>query len=217
MSQLRLKIHAVLTGKAKPFRGEEGSAIAKSIVPGKVRIGRLGIEGDEQAELAHHGGVDKALHLYPQEHYPYWRDFLAGHHLLDQPGAFGENISSSGATEDDICLGDRFIFGTSLLEVSHGRKPCWKIDHRFERKGMTADIFRTGRTGLYLRVIAEGEASAEDELLLIERPLRAWPISRLFALLFGGGHAQDMAGVRALAHMPVLAEAWRSRAMRLME
>lgn len=217
MGELRLQVHALLAGRAVAFRGEERSAIAKQRLEGRVQIARAGIVGDEQGDPVHHGGIDKALHLYPHEHYDYWRDYLGGHDLLARPGAFGENISSTGAGEDDICLGDRFALGTAVLEVSHGRQPCWRIDHRFGRKGMSADIIGTGRCGIYFRVIGVGEAQAGDELLLVERPLRVWPISRVFALLIGGGHKQDMAGVRALANMPVLAEAWRSRAVKLME
>jgi len=215
MTRLYLSTQALLRGPAIPFRGEEKSAFAKAPTAGKVTVTRYGLEGDEQADRVNHGGPDKALHLYPQEHYPYWRDYLGGHALLESPGAFGENIASEGATEAQLCLGDRFRFGTALIEISQGRQPCWKIDHRFGVKGITAEIVRNGRCGIYFRVLEEGSAQAGDQLELVERTLPDWTIERLFRLLVGGGAKADMAAVRALADMDVLAEAWRQRAAQL--
>lgn len=212
MTNIVLATHALLAGRATAFRGDEPSAIAKRALDGPVRFARLGLAGDEQADRVHHGGPDKAVHLYPHDHYPYWRTFMGGHPLLDAPGAFGENISASGADEHALCLGDRFRLGTVLLEISHGRQPCWKIDHRFGRKGVTADIVRTGKCGIYLRVIEEGLARAGDPMTLLDRSYPEWNIARVFALLIGGEGARDLAAVRALAGMNVLADAWRDRA-----
>src|SRR3546814_4036209 len=80
--------------------------------------------------------------------------------LLDGPGAFGENIAASGLSEAELCLGDRFRLGTALVEVSQGRQPCWKLDHRFGRKDILATVVRTGKCGVYFRVIEEGVAQA---------------------------------------------------------
>src|SRR3546814_11953765 len=85
----------------------------------------------------------KAVHLYVQDHYPFWREITGGHELLDGPGAFGENIAASGLSEAELCLGDRFRLGTALVEVSQGRQPCWKLDHRFGRKDILATVVRT--------------------------------------------------------------------------
>lgn len=215
MTGIMMQVEALLTGAPVPFRGAEHSAIAKRAVAGRVYIGRFGLEGDSQADPVHHGGADKAVHLYVQDHYPFWREFTGGHPLLGTPGAFGENIAASGMSEEAICLGDRFRLGTALLEVSHGRQPCWKLDHRFGRKDIMATIVRTGKCGLYFRVIEEGEAEAGEDMRLIDRSLPDWSIRRLFHLLIGGGAKGDMAAVRALAGMPVLADAWRERARKL--
>lgn len=212
-----LSTQALLCGRAVAFRGEEKSAFAKRPVTGKVVISSLGMDGDEQADRVHHGGVDKAVHLYPQEHYDFWRQFLGGHELLESPGAFGENIASLGGTEDTLCLGDRFRFGTALLEISHGRQPCWKIDHRFGVQGITAEIVRNGRCGIYFRVLEAGEAQAGVRLELVERTWPQWSVARLFSLLIGGKAKEDMAAVRELAAMDVLAEAWRHRARQLLD
>src|SRR3546814_18674674 len=77
--------------------------------------------------------------------------------LLEKPGAFGENIASRGMTEEDICLGDRFALGGAVVEVSHGRQPCWKIDHRFGARDVMATIVRTARCGISFRVLRSEE------------------------------------------------------------
>lgn len=212
-----LRIHALLIGKPVLFRGDDYSAIAKTPVAGAVRIGWLGLEGDRQADPIHHGGWDKAIHLYPQDHYAWWRRQLPGHILLDAPGAFGENIASSGMTESAFCIGDRFSIGSAVVEVSHGRQPCWKLDHRFGQKGVMASIVKTARCGIYFRVLREGEAEAGMEMSLLERPQPQWSVERVFRLLIGGQAKRYPDEVAELAAMPLLAEAWRSRAIMLMK
>lgn len=217
MTGASMTIAALLTGAPAPFRGEDYSAIGKRPVSGRVRVGRLGLEGDAVADPIHHGGPDKAIHLYPQDHYPFWRERKPGHTLLDAPGAFGENIASVGLTEAQLCVGDRFTLGSAILEISHGRQPCWKLDHRFGAKDVMATIVRTARCGVYFRVIAEGAVEAEPSLRmeLIERPRPEWTVERVFRLLIGGAHRNDPAAVAELAGMTLLAEAWRARAANL--
>ena len=212
---LTLFLDAVLTGKPAFLAPGVLSAMGKAPVEGPVRIGWLGLEGDAVADPIHHGGHDKAVHLVPQDHYGWWREQLEDHPLLGKLGAFGENLATRGATEEGLCLGDRFELGSALLEVSHGRQPCSKLNARFGRKDVLAKAIASGRCGLYLRVIREGEAQAGDPMILTERPHADWPIARVFALLIGGGHKRDPEGVALLARMPVLAEAWRSRAENL--
>ena len=209
-------IEALLTGTPVPFREADYSAIAKRPVTGPIRIGWLGLEGDSVADPVHHGGWDKAIHLYPQDHYGWWRERKPAHPLLESAGAFGENIASRGLTEEQICLGDRFSLGSAIVEVSHGRQPCWKLDHRFGARDVLATIVKTARSGLYFRVLREGEAESGTRMDLLERPLPDWSVARVFRLLVGGGHKTDPEAVRALAKMPVLAEAWRDRAGKLL-
>jgi MOSC domain-containing protein YiiM len=210
-----MTIDALLIGSPMPFRGGDHSAIGKIPVEGPVAVTWNGFAGDSVADRIHHGGWDKAIHLYAQDHYAWWRTEKPGHRLLGAPGAFGENIASSGLTEADICLGDRFTLGSAVVEVSHGRQPCWKLDHRFGAPDVVATIVRTARSGLYFRVVREGEAEAGMRMDLIDRPHPCWPIARLFRLLIAGGHKTEPDAVRVLAAMPVLAEAWRQRARKL--
>jgi len=209
------EILSVLTGTIALFRApDEPSAIGKQPRTGPIAIGPLGLAGDEQADLTVHGGVDKAVHHYPLDHYPAWRGEIGDHPLLGSPGAFGENISTLGLLESEVCIGDRFRLGTALVELSQGRQPCWKIDHHFGRKGMTARVVETRRSGWYYRVLETGVVQAGDTMALLKRPLPEWTVARTFGLLICGLGKHDPAALRALACMPVLAASWRDKAAR---
>jgi len=210
-------IDAVLTGKARVF-GDKGepSAIAKTPVTGPLRVGPLGIAGDEQADLTVHGGTDKAIHHYPRDHYAWWADALDDHELLGAPGAFGENISTAGLVEQEACIGDRYRLGSALVEISQGRQPCWKLGHRFGVASVPATVVRTQRSGWYYRVVEDGVVMAGDRLELVGRPLPDWSVARVFGLLIGGAGKREPAALRELAEMDVLAETWRVRAGKLL-
>jgi MOSC domain-containing protein YiiM len=215
---MQTPILAVLLGQVHPFRGvDEPSAIGKLPVADTVAVGTMGLAGDEQADRTVHGGVDKAIHHYPADHYRWWRQHLGDAPLLDAPGAFGENISTMGLDEKNVCLGDRFRLGTALIEVSQARQPCWKLDHRFGTKGVMAQVVKTRRTGWYYRVLETGKARAGDTLDLIDRPYPEWPLASLFGLLIGGEAKDRPADIRALRAIPVLAEAWKARCAKLAE
>jgi MOSC domain-containing protein YiiM len=207
---------AVLAGKVRPLDRGEGSAIAKSPINGPARITYLGVEGDEQADLSVHGGPDKALHHYPGDHYAYWTTLAVNHPLLNAPGAFGENISTWGLLEDEVCIGDRFRLGTALVEISQGRQPCWKQGARMSWTTLPAMMVKTRRSGWYYRVIEEGDAGEGDALTLVTRPHPDWTVARVFGLLIAGDHKQDPAALPHLAAMDVLEEGWRMRAAGLM-
>lgn len=212
---METEILAVLTGKVCPFRGDEMSAIAKRPVAEAVAVDAMGLAGDEQADRTVHGGVDKAIHHYPADHYDWWRGQLGDAPLLDAPGAFGENVSTLGLDEQTVCLGDRFRLGSALIEVSQARQPCWKLDHRFGVKGVMAKVVTSRRTGWYYRVLEAGTVQAGDRLILEDRPFADWPLASLFALLVGGEAKARPADLTALRDIPALAETWKARRAKL--
>lgn len=212
-----MHILSINCGSVARFRGaDEHSAIAKRPVAGPVRVRWLGLEGDQQADLAVHGGPEKAIHHYPHDHYPFWRETIGAHPLLDGEGAFGENVSTEGLTEDTVCIGDRFRMGTALVEVAQGRQPCWKLDHRFDGAKVMATVVASRRSGWYYRVLEEGEVEAGADFDLVERPFPEWSVARVFGLLIAGGHKQDPAGLEALGKVVPLAEAWMKRRGKLL-
>lgn len=212
---MKTPILAVLMGKAVAFRGDEPSAIGKLPVADAVPVDAMGLVGDEQADRSVHGGIDKAIHHYPADHYDWWRGQLGAAPLLDAAGAFGENISTTGLDENSVFLGDRFRLGSALVEVTQARQPCWKLDHRFETKGVMAGVVKTRRSGWYYRVLEPGMVHAGDDLELVERPYPEWPLASLFGLLVGGEAKDRLADLRALRDVPVLAETWKVRRAKL--
>ncbi|KJU77414.1 molybdenum cofactor sulfurase [Ectopseudomonas oleovorans] len=180
-----LQLDALLTGRAQPFtRPGSRSGIAKVPRQEALAVTTLGLAGDEQGDLRVHGGVEKAIHHYPREHYAAWLAELGKHPLLTQPGAFGENFSTTGWTEDDVCLGDLIRAGSALLQVSQGRMPCWKLSDRFGVANLALRVQQSGRTGWYYRVLQEGVVGVGDRLQVVERIHADWPLSRLSAVLF---------------------------------
>ena len=208
-------IEAILTGVVRSFADGKASAIAKTAVDGARAVTWLGIAGDAQADLSVHGGPDKAIHHYPHDHYEYWRATLANPAVLAAPGAFGENISTTGLTEETACIGDRYAMGTALVEIAQGRQPCWKQAHRLNDRNVAAVMVETQRCGWYYRVIKEGIVRAGDVLTLVQRPCPEWTVKHVIALLIAGDARHDRAAAQALASLPVLAENWRIRAAKL--
>lgn len=139
------------------------SAIWKSPVAGAVRVTRLNLEGDKQSDLRVHGGPDKAVYVYPSEHYACWRGELPE---LDLPwGAFGENLTTEGLLEADVRSGDSFRAGSAEFRVTSPRMPCYKLQVRFDREDIVRRFMDSGRTGFYLAVVEEGEVAAGDEVV----------------------------------------------------
>lgn len=178
-------IQTVLCGKSLPFQQEHFSAIHKQAVSDTVTVTRLGLLGDEQANHRVHGGIDKAIHHYAFEHYAYWRQKLGPLPVLNHPGAFGENISTTNISETDLCLGDHLQVGTCLLEVSQSRQPCWKLNTRFSTPDMSQRVQTTGKTGWYYRVLQEGHIQAQDAIVLLKRPYPGWSLQRVNSIIFG--------------------------------
>ncbi|PPJ42670.1 MULTISPECIES: MOSC domain-containing protein [unclassified Pseudoxanthomonas] len=208
-------IEDVLVGRAVPFtRAGSVSAIAKASVRGPQRVTTLGLAADEQGDLRVHGGPDKAIHHYPHDHYTPWREDVGPHPLLAKAGAFGENISTTGLTEADVCLGDRFRLGSALVEVSQSRQPCWKLSDRFEITDMARRVQDTGRTGWYYRVIEPGQVQQGDAIVLEARPHPAWPLSRFIDLLYQRAIEVDV--LREVLALP-LVPSWRTLFERRLE
>lgn len=215
MSLPAVSLAALLTGKAVPFtRPGPRSAIAKQARQASLAVTTLGLENDEQGDLRVHGGIEKAIHHYPREHYADWATELGEHRLLGRPGAFGENFSTTGWTEADICLGDRIRAGTALLEVSQGRMPCWKLNDRFEVAQMALRVQESGRTGWYYRVLEEGAVAAGAILELVERPHAEWSLKRLSTVLFNKRVDADV--LRECLELP-LPPNWRRTLSRRLE
>lgn len=171
------KIISINVAKVAPLFLKEGetthriiSGIRKQAIETPVHVGPLGIAGDEQADLSVHGGLDKAVYLYPHEHYAFWND--ARGRMLKQttellPGAMGENLTTTGVLETDLWVGDRLQMDEVILEVTEPRSPCYKFGAVMGYAQALKQMLQSGYTGVYLRVIQSGELRADGGIMLL--------------------------------------------------
>ena len=187
-----------------PWRGKQvRTAIFKDPVEGAVTLTPSGFEGDVQADLRYHGGPDKAVCCYPVEHRGDWEE-LVGQPL--PPGAFGENLLTEGLLEADLHVGDVLAAGTATVQVSQPRGPCFKLGARWGKRSLPARMAKELRSGWYLRVLRAGAVAAGDELRLVER---VSDVSIAEAMRVTYVDKSDLPGLRRVAAVPELAEAWR--------
>ncbi len=203
-----VSVTGLFIGKAMHrWPGRAASAIGKSRTMETLALGPHGFEKDQQADLAVHGGADKALHHYAADHYASWAAEKPELVQKFVPGGFGENISATGFTEENLCIGDILTLGSATIQISQGRQPCWKLNAHMEDETMANRFQKTGLTGWYYRVLEPGHVATGDTLKLMERPCPAWPLSRAIAARFDPRLPIDVAA--ELAALPQLAANWR--------
>jgi MOSC domain-containing protein YiiM len=181
------------------------TAFFKKPVEGPVVAGWLGLAGDAQADLRHHGGRDKAILAYSADHYADWR---RDPDLADiSGGGFGENLTVSGISEGTVCIGDAWRIGDVLVEVTQPRQPCFKLGRRWRRPELVKQVVANGRTGWYLRVLEEGTIEAGMSMALERRPHPEWTIAAAHAVMYDRQIPADR--IRELIALPELSEAWK--------
>jgi MOSC domain-containing protein YiiM len=156
---------SVNVGTPRRVQGPNGAvltSIFKSPVQGKVALRGVNLEGDRQSDRTAHGGPNKAVYLYPSEHYSYWAEQLPG--TLLPFGAFGENLTTEGLLEESVHIGDQFRMGSAILQVAQPRMPCYKLALRLNRPDMVKRFWRSGFSGIYFAVVQEGEIEQGDEI-----------------------------------------------------
>ena len=195
--------------------GSPGSEIMSSIAKQPVTVERLALtelnlEGDDQSDRAVHGGVDKAVYAYPSEHLAPWAIDLDQPYLPDSPTApFGENISTLGATEDAVCIGDVWRWGTAVLQVAQPRWPCQKLTLHRGTSAVGGLMRSTGRTGWYLRVLETGVVDVAGPITVIERHPAALSVRAANDAMLDRP-LTNRSNVEALAVLDgVLADEWR--------
>lgn len=203
----KIEILSLNVGKPRDLQfgnKEVTTGINKRPVNEPIYLSTVNFDGDGQGDLVHHGGVEKAVCVYASEHYPYWEDVL-GKTL--KVGAFGENLTLRGLTEDDVCIGDKFQLGDAIVQVSQPRQPCFKLSLIHDRKDMPVIVQDTGYTGFYFRVLKEGIVSPSDRLVHIERPELAITVTEANRLMH---HAKDdLEGARKILQLDELSTSWR--------
>ena len=181
------------------------TGIFKTPVERPVLLRRLNLEGDQQADLTVHGGVDKALYAYPSEHYGFWRAELPG---VDLPaGMFGENLTTEGLLEESVYIGDRFRIGDAEVLVTEPRMPCFKLGLRFGRADMIKRFLASRRTGFYFAVTREGMIGSGHALELIGREQETISVADITRLY--GFEKDDVKNLRRALEIEALPQRWK--------
>jgi MOSC domain-containing protein YiiM len=212
-----MKILSVNVGLPREvlFRGEVvTTGIFKEPVQGRVRLLKLNLDGDKQADLTVHGGPDKAIYAYPSENYQYWRPQFPGTTL--SYGTFGENLTTEGLMEDMVNIGDKFQIGNSVkIIATQPRMPCFKLGVKFGRMDIIKRFLASGRPGIYFKVLQEGEIGAEDEIQLISREKNKVTVKDIVRLYVDD--EKDIETMQRAVRIKALPEGWRDHFRRQIE
>ena len=207
------KILSIQVGKVVTLGDENSSNITKKQITTasykhpiftEAKVTKLSIIGDSVADTIHHGGVDKAIFANSFKNYKRWQEFLNKDELSF--GALGENLTFEGIDEEDVCIGDDHKIGSVTLEVSQPRQPCWKISRMWEQKDFMQEIYTSGRTGWYYRVLQEGSFKANDMVELVSRVQN--PITILEANKVMRNPKENQSKAQELLSLDILALAW---------
>ncbi|WP_410512674.1 MOSC domain-containing protein [Paenibacillus sp. BR2-3] len=189
------------------YRGKPvETGIYKTPAEGPLQLSVNGLYGDGQADLVNHGGPDKAICVYPFEHYSHWEEQL-GKRL--EYAAFGENMTTTGLMETEVCIGDVYEIGTALLQVSQPRYPCFKLSQKHGPADLPAKVLATGYSGFYFRVLREGEIAAGNAIVKKQSGNAEASVSRVLHFMEVG--RKDTAGLADLIELNSLAEGIRTK------
>lgn len=180
------------------------TGIYKAAVSGPVQSRRLNLDGDGQGDLKNHGGEHQAVYCYPQEHYVYWADRLARDDF--EYGQFGENFTTLGLLENEVCIGDSFRVGEALIQVTQPRVPCYKLADKLGVPGFDRTFLRANRSGFYVRVLEEGEVQAGDPIAPLGKDPVGMTVAEVNAALYLD--KQPAAAERAL-RIEALSPGWK--------
>lgn len=188
------------------------TSIFKQPVPGPVYVHADHLAGDGQADLRVHGGPNKAVYAYAQEHYAYWQSSVPVEMLV--PGAFGENLTTVGLLENEVRVGDYFQVGTAVLMAVQPRQPCFKLGIRLRDETLVRRFMEAGRSGIYFRVQRQGVLQAGDALTLLQASPYSVTIQDMAQVYRSG--PQDPAKLAAMLELPDLSASWRQRVTQLL-
>src|ERR1700754_1908129 len=181
------------------------TAIWKEPVRGRCRVGRLNLDGDGQGDLAGHRGEHRSFFVYQIESYRYWQERLSRADFVH--GQFGENFTVEGLSDDAVCIGDRYLIGSALFEVTQPRVTCYRVGIRLNEPRMPALLTSSGRPGFYFRVLKEGEVGGGDTIAKVDEAKERMTVAEINALLYSPDHARDR--LEQALRIEALSPGWR--------
>jgi MOSC domain-containing protein YiiM len=183
------------------------TAIFKDPVKGPVMLRKMNIDGDKQADLTVHGGVDKAVYSYPAEHYDYWRKQYPNIDIIW--GMFGENFTTEGLMEDTVNIGDQIQIGSAKLVATQPRMPCYKLGVRFGLMEIIKRFLSSGRPGIYFKVLKEGEVKTDDKIEIIKRDKNNVTVKDIVRLYINRDYVDNIETMRRAIKISALPEGWK--------
>ncbi len=182
------------------------TAIWKLPVEGRRMARKLNIDGDGQADLAGHGGEQRAVFAYQMDSYDYWQRFLMRKDFTF--GQFGENFTIEGLADSEVYIGDRYRIGGAIFEVSQPRVTCYRLGIRMNEPRMPALVVAHRRPGFYFRVLQEGEVGAGDDIIKVAEGPEGMTVAEIDGLLYLPGHSR--AQLERALRIPALSMGWQS-------
>jgi ferredoxin-NADP reductase/MOSC domain-containing protein YiiM len=182
------------------------TAIWKSPVEGRQMVRKLNVIGDAQADLAGHGGEQRAVFVYQMDAYHYWERFLGRNDFIY--GQFGENFTVEGLLDNEVCIGDRYRIGGAIFEVTQPRVTCYRVGIRMNEPRIAALLVAHHRPGFYFRVLQEGEVGAGDDIVKITDGPERISVADVDALLYLPGHSSEQ--LQRALRIPALSKGWQS-------
>jgi MOSC domain-containing protein YiiM len=192
--------------KVIDFEGQRiTTGIFKEPVEGRVNLRTLNLDGDRQADLTVHGGPDKAVYAYSMEHYDYWHGIFPD--LPIPIGMFGENLTVERLIETEVNVGDVFRIGSATVIATQPRMPCYKLGVKFGRMDVLKKFLASGRSGIYFRVLKEGEVAAGDSIVQIREDSNRITISDMVRLY--SNEREDLQTMRRAVKVEALPKGWK--------
>ena len=188
------------------FEGQKvTTGIFKEPIEGRIMLRTLNLDGDKQADLTVHGGPDKAVYAYPIEHYEFWRKVYPDMKMPN--GMFGENFTIEGLMESEVSVGDAFEIGSSKVIATQPRMPCYKLGVKFGRMDVLKKFLASGRSGIYFKVLEEGEVGAGDSIVRIKNDTNRVGIGDIVRLY--ASDREDIKTMLRAVKVEALPEGWK--------
>ena len=184
------------------------TSIFKEPIEGRVKVTTLNLDGDAQADLSVHGGLDKAIYSYSEEHYKYWKEVYPT--IVMPFGMFGENLTTQGLTEDTVNIGDQYQIGSSRLVVTQPRMPCYKLGIKFGRMDILEKFINSRRPGIYYKILQEGDLGAGDNITLLYKDKNNVTINDIVSLYLNDHNdKENISKMKKATKLKSLPKSWK--------
>jgi MOSC domain-containing protein YiiM len=204
---MKTKVNHLFIGKPKQFKkpGLKSSINREQV--SSIIVKENSIIGDEVSNKKYHGGKNRVLHFYPQEHYEHFKNKYDSDSF--QPGTIGENLTTQNLTEENVNIGDIFKVGSVVCQITEPRFPCGIIDLQYGIRGMNKECLFDRKLGWFAKVIQEGQIKKDDEVELIDRVYENLSLDKCIEALNEEGFEKVL---EEMINNPVLSESWKNKA-----